>query len=198
MSSSSSESDDENIIDESADEEDETFDYGSNGFSFEPEHSEEVVQALLSQNDTQDQPEENVDFDIDHEVPVTVDQWCSCENCIEMENDFERECCRTNAEQIVGDRFGVERCISRTEAFRDVCLNTNVLEAGIGAWRSFTDEPLQINNRSYRFIAYRQYISWIFGWLGRDVRKVIPSCVVKKIRTTFPAEDGVYIPFQDA
>ena len=190
---SSSESD-EDILDN---EEDETFEYGNNGFSFEPEHSEEVVQALLSQY-TQDHPEEDVDFVTDDDVPVTVDQWCSCENCVEMENDFEQVCCRTNAEQIVGNRFGVEQCISRTESFRDVCLNTNVLEAAIGAWRSFTDEPLQVNNRSYRFIAYRQYISWIFGWLGRDVRKVIPSCVVQKIRTTFPATDGIYVAFQDA
>ena len=114
-----------------------------------------------------------------------------------MENGFERVCCRGDAEQIIGNKFGEEQCISHTVAFRDVCLNINVLEAAIGTWRTFTDEPLQISNRSYRFIAYRQYISWIFGWLGKDIRKIIPSCVVQKIRQTFPAQDGVYIPFQD-
>ncbi len=197
-SSSESESDNESILDElTYGEDDETFEYGGNGFSFEPEHSEEVVQALLSQY-TLDKPEDDVDIATDNEIPIKLDEWYSCENCIEMENYFECECCRGNAKQIIGKRFGVERCISRTEAFRDVCLNINVLEAAIGAWRTFTDDPMEINNRSYRFIAYRQYISWIFGWLGKDVRKVIPSCVVQKIRTTFPAEDCVYIPFQDA
>ena len=198
MSSSSSESEsgDEHILDNSTDEDDQTLDYGENGFSFEPEHSEEVVQALLSQH-VPDQQGDDVDFLTDNEI-LTVDDWCSCESCTEMENDFERVCCRGDAEQIIGNKFGDERCISHTEAFRDVCLNTNVLEAAIGTWRTFSDEPLQINNRSYRFIAYRQYISWIFKWLGRDIRKIIPSCVVQKIRQNFPAQDGVYVPFQDA
>ena len=123
-----------------------------------------MVQTLLSQY-THDQPEDDVDV-ADNEIPITLDEWCSCENCIEMENDFECECCRGNAEQIIGKRFGVECYITRTEAFRDVCLNINVLEAAIGALRTFTDDPMEIINRSYRFIVYRQYISWIFGWLG--------------------------------
>ena len=143
MSTSSSESeyDNENdILDYSTDEENnETFDYGTNGFSFEPEHSEEVVQALLSQHN-QEQPEDQPGQPSDDDVPPTLDDWCNCQNCKEMENNFECECCRQNAEQIIGDKFGVERCISHTDAFQDVCLNVNVLQAALGTWRTFTDD----------------------------------------------------------
>ena len=93
--------------------------------------------------------------------------------------------------------MGPEGCITTTTAFQDVCLNTNVLEAALGTWHHLTDQQLQISNKSYRFIAYRQFISWIYGWLGKDVRKRIPSCVLNKIRQTFPAADDVYVPYSD-
>ena len=41
--------------------------------------------------------------------------------------------------------------------------------------------------RRYRFIAYHQLVGWCWGWLGRRVRVVLPSCAVNKIRTTFPS-----------
>ena len=113
-----------------------------------------------------------------------------------MESTFERVCCQTNV-GVLGDKLGIEKCIAQTDAFSDVCLNTNVLEAALGAWLTFTDEPLDVDKKSYRFISYRQYIYWVFGRLGKNIRKVVPSCAVQKIRATFPAEDGVYVPFKD-
>ena len=29
---------------------------------------------------------------------------------------------------------------------------------------------------------------WCWGWLGRSVRVVLPSCAIKKIRDSFPSE----------
>ena len=43
--------------------------------------------------------------------------------------------------------------------------------------------------RQYRFIAYRNLTSWCWGWLGRHVRVVLPSCAVNKIRSTYPSEE---------
>ena len=113
-----------------------------------------------------------------------------------MEHALERSCCRSFS-HVIGNKMGPEGCITTTTAFQDVCLNTNVLEAALGTWHHLTDQQLQISNKSYRFIAYRQFISWIYGWLGKDVRKRIPSCVLNKIRQTFPAADDVYVPYSD-
>ena len=41
--------------------------------------------------------------------------------------------------------------------------------------------------KRYRFIAYQQLVGWCWGWLGKRVRVVLPSCAVNKIRTTFPS-----------
>ena len=109
-----------------------------------------------------------------------------------------RLCFQSTSEEIIGGKIDNKKCISLTDAFHDVCLNKNVLEAALGTWREFTDEELGISNKSYRFIAYRQFISWIFGWIGKDARKVIPSCVVNKIRLEFPAVDNICIGYKDS
>lgn len=44
--------------------------------------------------------------------------------------------------------------------------------------------------RALRWAAYRQFTWWIHGYLGRRVRRVIPTCVVHIIRKRFPAPEG--------
>ena len=51
--------------------------------------------------------------------------------------------------------------------------------------------------RSYRYAAYRQFCWFIHSRLGKGVRKVIPSCVVSKIREVYPSEDGKYTGYKD-
>ena len=41
-----------------------------------------------------------------------------------------------------------------------------------------------------RWAAYRQFIWWIHGRMGRRNRRVIPACVVHSIRKQFPKEAG--------
>lgn len=48
--------------------------------------------------------------------------------------------------------------------------------------------------RRYRYAAYRQFVRWCFGVLGRHVRVALPACAVKKIRAAFPAAQ--YAGFQ--
>lgn len=52
--------------------------------------------------------------------------------------------------------------------------------------------------RSYRYAAYRQFTWWSHGWLGKRVRRVIPSCSVNHIRQIYPEETGLYTGFQAA
>lgn len=49
--------------------------------------------------------------------------------------------------------------------------------------------------RQLRHTAYRQLVTWCWGWLGRHNRVVLPACAVKKIRDTFPS-DGNYVGFE--
>ena len=43
--------------------------------------------------------------------------------------------------------------------------------------------------RLYRHIAYRRFPRWVYGLLGKRIRKVIPFCAVVAIREAFPSEE---------
>ena len=51
--------------------------------------------------------------------------------------------------------------------------------------------------RSSRYAAYRQFCWWVHARLGKGVRKIIPACVVSKIRETYPSKDGIYTGFKE-
>ena len=44
-------------------------------------------------------------------------------------------------------------------------------------------------------MAHRNFTSWVDGRLGPGIRRVIPSCIMERIRKQFPDEDGVYTGF---
>ena len=194
MSSSEENSDPDSDLELECEFLEETYDNGNNAFAFEPEYPEHEVDERLR---VYMQEREGDDGNEPLVIADPGDDWCRCENCIQMTNTPERICCQASSE-IIAEKVESHKCISHTDGFRDVCLNRNVLEAALGSWSQMTDEPVEKSNKSYRFIAYRQYISWIFGWLGKDVRKVIPSCVVNKIRITFPEPDNNYVPYKDS
>ena len=49
--------------------------------------------------------------------------------------------------------------------------------------------------RSLRYAAYLQFCWQIQARLGKDVRRIIQACVVKKIREEYPSANGCYIWF---
>ena len=69
----------------------------------------------------------------------------------------------------------------------------NAKNAGIKS--GFIFNPLFFP-RSYRYTSYRQFTAWMHNRLGRSIRRVIPSCVVSRIRAEFEADDGNYTVFQ--
>lgn len=60
--------------------------------------------------------------------------------------------------------------------------------------------PVKINDtfflRRNRYTAYRQFVRWCWHFLGKEVRVVLPSCVVDSIRKAFPSQD--YTGFHQA
>ena len=50
-------------------------------------------------------------------------------------------------------------------------------------------------NKAYRHAAYRSFVLMQFGKLTRGDRRVIPSCVVKRIRQKFPSPTNAYKGF---
>ena len=93
------------------------------------------------------------------------------------------------------DVFESKVSITETDAFQNVCLNRFVLQAAIGNWNDLTHDNRNFGNKNYRFIAYRQYISWSYGYLGRRKRNPLPNSAIIKIREIYPDPDNVYVPY---
>ena len=81
--------------------------------------------------------------------------------------------------------------------FDSVVLNRDVLTLVIEAHSDvFADLPVY-TPASYRKAAYRQFVLWQHGHLGRSNRRVVPSCVVLSIRHKYSAPDGHYLGFRE-
>lgn len=113
--------------------------------------------------------------------------WCQCEFCRPMKKEEENVCCQNawkNHEHPLFDNH---------------ILTEHNLELAMQSNADFLNYPFDpANNSSWRYTAYRQYIIWVWGKLGYRNRKVVPSCVVWKIRDRFPDPTGNYTGFMDA
>lgn len=109
--------------------------------------------------------------------------WCICNNCIQMPTPEENKCCRRR------------ECITSYELFQNLCIDRHVLELAIRARCDIRVEPLDFSMSSFCKAAYRQFILWEHGYLGKGNRRIIPSCAVKKVREQYPAPDNVYMGF---
>lgn len=116
-----------------------------------------------------------------------IPAFCVCGQCQEMENEKERLCCREK-----------HLCRSNSSVFRNICIDSDNVGTVI---RSLADTYVftpTYDNRAMRHAAYRQYVMWQHGHLGKGHRKVIPSCCVWQIRKYFPSPDGKYTGYKDS
>ena len=117
-------------------------------------------------------------------------QWCICQHCVKDVQIVGELCCK-NPSNLPIEKFNGVDCITQLEVFANVCLNNDVLEAEIGAWRDLSVTDIDLSNVNYRFIAYKQYAWWSYGYLDEKKRKPLPNCVVKKIRAVFLEEGHI-------
>lgn len=105
----------------------------------------------------------------------------------------EREClCCAEVERVVEkrDSAGMYKCITEVEGFRAVCLVVDVLQTAYWHYRCVygEEEMRKTAEEKYRYSAYRQFVTWVYQHLGKDIRVVLPACVIRKIREEFPSE----------
>ena len=55
------------------------------------------------------------------------------------------------------------------------------------------DDPPNVKRK----MAYKYYVGWKHGPLGKGNRVVIPDCVKELIRSRYPDPDGVYMGHKD-
>lgn len=116
--------------------------------------------------------------------PENTPQWCRCGVCRPMPDEQENLCCKRVT------------CLTSYRVFSNICLDRDILEVCIKARSDIQAEEFNFSMESFRKAAYRQFALWRYGKLGRGNRRVIPSCVVLKIRDTYPASDNRYMGFR--
>lgn len=114
--------------------------------------------------------------------------WCFCGNCSPMPTQEENRCCCRRAMP----------CITTNPLFSQLVLDGNVLDIAM----RYREDVLVVyharNNENFRHAAYRQFVLWQHGRLGRGNRVVVPSCCVLKIRARYPSPSGLYVGFRPA
>lgn len=86
-----------------------------------------------------------------------------------------------------GDCHEPPSCITAHPGFLAVCTNKWVLRTAWFQYKQHYGNPYEgPEHKQHRHIAYRQFVRWCWGFLGKDIRVVIPSCAVMCIRAHFP------------
>ena len=113
-----------------------------------------------------------------------VPEWCKCGHCRSMLQEIENRCCKSRD------------CVSRSRRFTKLCLDRDFLQLSIKSTCDIRNDRQDNSSRAFRKAAYRHYIIEEYGFLGKNKRKVCPSCCVWRIREHFPSATGVYMGFR--
>lgn len=111
--------------------------------------------------------------------------WCKCGHCREMPKLVENVCCR------------VKQCVAESFRFYKLCLDPDVLSVAVLNHADIRNDPFDNSTRQFRKAAYRQFILDKHGHLGRGNRRVVPSCIVWKVRNKYPSPTGIYMGYRD-
>jgi hypothetical protein len=132
-------------------------------------------------------------------VPVfPTGRFCECNHCGEK-NDI--VCCKWSEKIRTKMDCDQHSCITKTESFKTLILRKDVLQLAfqrtlaLRKKRRKSSKSDIFSKETARFTAYGQFVFWIHTHLGQNIRKILPTCVYKAIRTEYPSEDGTYTEF---
>lgn len=90
-----------------------------------------------------------------------------------------------------------DQCVTLEQTFHDLTKRSVLEIAGILNYcDKFHQVPDFTDNNKYRNAAYRFFILWQVGRLGRGVRVCPPACVVARIRQMYPRNDQNYTGYE--
>ena len=124
-----------------------------------------------------------------------VSEWCTCGLCERMPTE-ESICC--NESYTIHKHRGDYQCITSVGLFKELVLNKEGLLYSRFLHSRCMDEEkrskylqTELDNRKLRYLAYKSFINMLScNELGRQIRYVLPACVVSAVRNVFPNTDG--------
>ena len=125
--------------------------------------------------------------------------WCECWGCQIETREIDCLCCLEVAALNEKLDEGDFECIVDSPKFSKMCLDEDILGNVLTGLHETRGDHLEEipSNRSLRYAAYRQFSWWAFNRLGKNNRRVLPSCILWKIRNTFPDPDGQYTKYKE-
>jgi hypothetical protein len=87
-------------------------------------------------------------------------------------------------------------CITTQPLFSQLVLDGNVLDIAMRYREDVLVVDHQRNNENFRHAAYRQFVLWQHGRLGKGNRRIVPSCSVLAIRSRYPSPNGFYVGYR--
>ena len=127
-----------------------------------------------------------------------VNEWCSCGGCVTMATEQENVCCLES--QFIAPHRGDKQCITQVDMFKVNVISKEGLDFGRYLYSMQISDPAKtekflknkLTNKQYRFCSYRMFINMISSAdFSRNVRYILPACVVSAIREKFPNPDGI-------
>ncbi|XP_057675909.1 uncharacterized protein LOC130906042 isoform X2 [Corythoichthys intestinalis] len=166
-------------------------------YSFEPE-LEWTIEPYSFEPESDPEAEESIEFEEDRLSQDAI-EWCRCQKCVKMPTEPENVCCIeiNEVKKRMQELPVPPMCMTDHPGFEPVCLNVfslqnvcNIFNADYGRLK------LQGLEHRYRYMAKRSFVSWCWGYLGRNIRVVLPSCVAHRITEEFPDTQGNYVGFR--
>ncbi|XP_066921085.1 P2X purinoceptor 7-like [Clytia hemisphaerica] len=167
----------------------------------EPEYTKEEVKVMMKDNPHFSDSETDSDDSEAQSSRLENLAWCKCYECVIGDTFVLDECMCCHEFNLLAEKLETNKCITKHEDFKMLMLNPKVLEVSFVRHRRHKriyKRITQMTNKQLRYTAYRQYTAWshYFETLGKNVRVVVPSCVVKEIRNAFPEASGKYVGFK--